>query len=127
LDSNPLAGQPQAGLWFGKTDDLWNFGKPKGYGGVWYQTEVKSGEISDPYLMAGFDEKSVHLYHDSKEQVEFVIQTDFMGNGDFRDFTTLSVKPGEYVHFEFPDAYSASWMKLKVDKKCKATAIINYN
>ena len=127
LDSNPLSGQPQAGLWFGKTDDLWNFGKPKGFGGVWYQSEVEANEESDPYLMTGFDKKSVHLYHNSSESVEFTIQTDFMGNGDFHNFTTLSVKPGEYVHYEFPDAYSASWMKLKVDKKCKATAIINYN
>ncbi len=34
-DRNLVAGQPQAGLWFGKTDDLWSFGKPSGSGGVW--------------------------------------------------------------------------------------------
>jgi hypothetical protein len=127
IDSNPLAGQPQAGLWFGKTDDLWDFGKPKGSGGVWYNTGVKENEISDPYLMTGFDKKSVHLYHDSGEAVDFTIQTDFMGNGDFRDFTTISVKPGEYVHYEFPDAYSANWMRFTVNKTCKATAIVQYN
>ncbi len=126
-DGNLLAGQPQAGLWFGKTDDLWSFGKPKGFGGVWYQTPVEAGEESDPYLMTGFDKKSVHLYHDSNETMVFTIQTDFMGNGDFHNFKTISVKPGEYVHYEFPDAYSASWMRLKVNEKCKATAIINYN
>ncbi len=126
-DRNPLAGQSQAGLWFGKTDDLWGFGKPKGYGGVWYQSPVVAGELSDPYLMNGFDKKSVHIYHDSAENVEFTIQTDFMGNGDFRDFKTMVVKPKEYLHYEFPDAYSAIWMRIKVSKKCKATAIINYN
>jgi hypothetical protein len=126
-DSNPLAGQPQAGLWFGKTDDLWALGKPKGYGGVWYDTQVVSGELSDPYLMNGFDKKSVHLCHDSKEVVQFTIQTDFMGNGDFHDYLTLTVKPGDYVHYEFPDAYSAIWMRIKVNKSCKSTAIINYN
>jgi hypothetical protein len=127
MDGNPLAGQPQAGLWFGKTDDLWSFGKPKGFGGVWYQSPVDAGEESDPYLMTGFDKKSVHLYHDINKNVEFTIQTDFMGNGDFQDYKTIVVKPGEYFHYEFPDAYSANWLKLKVDKKCKATAIINYN
>lgn len=126
-DRNPLAGQPQAGLWFGKTDDLWNFGKPKGFGGVWYQTEVSAGEKSDPYLMYGFDKKSVHLYHDSKETVEFTIQTDFMGNGDFRDFKTISVKPGEYINYEFPNAYSAIWMRFKISSNCKATAVVNYD
>jgi len=126
-DSNPLAGQPQAGLWFGKTDDLWNFGKPSGSGGVWYQTPVKTGELSDPYLMTGFDKKSVHFYHDSRESVEFTIETDFMGNGDFKKFHTISVKPDEYLHYEFPDAYSANWMRIKSSKACKATVLIIYN
>ena len=126
-DRNPLAGQPQAGLWFGKTDDLWSFGKAVGSGGVWYQTPVKAGDWSDPYLMTGFDKKSVHLCHDSNETVDFTIQTDFMGNGDFYDFKTISVKPGEYVHYEFPDAYSANWMRFKTGKNCKATAIVHYN
>ena len=127
IDSNPLAGQPQAGLWFGKTDDLWSFGKPKGFGGVWYQTQVEAGEKSDPYLMTGFDKKSVHLYHDANETIEFTIQTDFMGNGDFKDFNIIPVEPGEYVHFEFPASYSAQWMRFVISKSCKATAIVNYN
>ncbi len=126
-DRNPLSGQPQVGLWFGKTDDLWNFGKPTGTGGVWYQTEVNKGEPSDPYLMNGFDKKSLHLYHDASEAVEFTVETDFMGTGDFRTFRKISVKPGEYIHYEFPDAYSAQWMRLHVDKKCEATAIVIYN
>ncbi|MCC5931424.1 MAG: hypothetical protein JJU28_19410 [Cyclobacteriaceae bacterium] len=126
-DRNPLAGQPQAGLWFGKTDDLWSFGKATGTGGVWYNTSVSTGEYSDPYLMTGFDKKSVHLYHNSKEPVRFTIETDFMGNGDFRKFHSIDVKPGEYVHYEFPDAYSAHWLRLVTNKNCSATAIIIYN
>lgn len=31
-DTNPLGGQPMAGLWLGKTDDLWHFGGPQGWG-----------------------------------------------------------------------------------------------
>ncbi len=126
-DRHRLAGQPQAGLWFGKTDDLWSFGKPTGIGGVWYQTQVAENEHSDPYLMHGFDKKSVHLYHDSDEDIEFTIQTDFMGNGDFRIYKTITVKPGEYVNYIFPDAYSAHWMRLSVSKGCRATAVVIYN
>jgi hypothetical protein len=42
-DNNPVGGQPQSGIWFGKTDDLWRFGKPQGWGGVWRSTAVKAG------------------------------------------------------------------------------------
>ena len=46
-DTNPFVGQPQANLWFGKTDDLWRFGgKPAGWGGPWWDTEVDEGETS---------------------------------------------------------------------------------
>lgn len=42
-DSNPFVGQPQANLWFGKTDDLWHFGgKPAGIGGPWWDTAVEA-------------------------------------------------------------------------------------
>ncbi len=126
-DRNPLAGQPQAGLWFGMTDDLWKFGKPAGTGGVWYETRVKAYEYSDPYLMHGFDKKSVHLYHDAQEAVEFTIETDFMGDGNYRIYKTIGVKPGEYVNYNFPDAYSAHWMRLSVSKGCRATAVVIYN
>ena len=56
-DNNPVTGQSQSGLWFGKTDDLWSFGKPQGWGGVWRQDQVKANQASDPYLMTGFDQK----------------------------------------------------------------------
>lgn len=126
-DRNPLAGQPQAGLWFGKTDDLWAFGKPTGTGGVWYNTEINAGEISDPYLMYGFDKKSVHFYQDSDSAVEMTIETDFMGNGDFKVFKKIKVEPGEYIHYEFPESYSAHWMRLSADKSCNATAMVIYH
>jgi hypothetical protein len=43
-DNNPLGGQPQSGIWFGKTDDLWQWGKPAGWGGVWRRSAVKAGD-----------------------------------------------------------------------------------
>src|SRR3954469_16219778 len=66
-------GQPQSGLWFGSIDDLWKMGKPTGWGGPWWDDEVKAGEVSDPFLMTGFDKKVVHLSQDSSETATFRI------------------------------------------------------
>jgi hypothetical protein len=126
-DRNPLAGQPQAGLWFGITDDLWKFGKPTGSGGVWYETAVRANGPSDPFLMYGFDKKSVHLFHDAPETVDFTITTDFMGNGNYKKYKTITVRPGEYVNYIFPDGYSAYWMRISASRACRASAIIIYN
>lgn len=91
--------------------------------GDWHIIEKKS----DPYLMNGFDKKSIHLYHDADSPAQITIETDFMGNGDFQVYQNITVDPGAYVHFEFPEAYSAQWMRFSIDQSCNATAIINYN
>lgn len=126
LDRNPLAGQAQAGLWFGKTDDLWSFGKPSGSGGVWYETNVQEGEISDPYLMGGFDKKSLHLNHDANETAQFTVEVDVMGDGRWHTFKEFEVDSGEYLHYEFPSNYSAQWVRLRSDIGCNVTAYFIY-
>ncbi len=47
----------KTGLWVGAIDDLWELGKPVGSGGPWKDTAVKAGEVSDAYLMTGYDGK----------------------------------------------------------------------
>ncbi|MDR1745732.1 MAG: DUF4780 domain-containing protein [Tannerella sp.] len=127
LDINPLAGQPQAGLWFGKTDDLWSWGKPSGEGGVWNNDAVSANQPSDPYLMYGFDKKSLHLWHDNSSSVNFTIDADVVGDGNFHTYRKQTVAPGEYFHHEFPDGYSARWVRITADKDCKATAWFVYD
>jgi len=126
-DRNPLGGQPQAGLWFGKTDDLWAWGKPSGEGGVWYDDDVKANQPSDPYLMYGFDQKSLHIWHDQPIDIIFNIEVDVIGNGQFRSYTQKTVKSGEYMHHEFPAGFSARWVRITANKNCKATAWFIYN
>lgn len=97
-DNNPLAGEPQAGLWFGKTDDLWQFGKPKGWGGPWWDKQVAANQPSEPYLMTGFDQKVLHLTHDAPQNVEFRVEVDFLGNQTWKvydSFLARSKRGGE--------------------------------
>lgn len=126
-DANPLAGQPQAGLWFGKTDDLWSWGKATGEGGVWYDDDVTANQPSDPYLMYGFDQKSLHVWHNSSTDVTFNIEVDIIGNGTFNIYDKKTVKAGEYLHYEFPNGYNARWIRLTPSKSCKTTAWFIYN
>ena len=126
LDRNPLAGQPQAGLWFGVTDDLWSFGKPTGSGGVWYDSEIEANEYSDPFLMGGFDKKSVHLYHSSESTVLFTFEVDFIGDGNWHKYKTIEVPSDKYVYYEFHNSYSAQWIRVKADKNCEATVYFIY-
>lgn len=44
----------QSNLWFVRPEDLGSFGPPSGEGCVWLDESVKAGELSDPYLHAGY-------------------------------------------------------------------------
>jgi hypothetical protein len=123
---NLLAGEPQSALWFGKTDDLWSFGKPAGWGGPWRDTPVTAGEPSDPYLMTGFDRKVLHLAHGAAGPLAVRVEIDFLGDGSWRTYETLQVPAGGYVHHEFPVAFSAHWLRVTADRDCTATAYLTY-
>ncbi len=120
-------GQPQSGLWFGDIDDLWHMGKPAGWGGPWRETAVKAHEISDPFLMTGFDKKVLHLSHDNPGDVRFVVEVDFLGDGSWKRYTELNVPAKGYVHHEFPDGFSAHWARITAERACAATAWFMYN
>jgi hypothetical protein len=121
-------GQPQSGLWFGNIDDLWSMGKPKGWGGPWWETPVTPDEPSDPFLMTGFDKKSVHITQkDSEDEVRFTLEVDFLGNGSWQHYETWHVGEGRYLHHEFPDGFAAHWARMRVSLPCTATVYFHYN
>ena len=123
---NLQAAEPQSGLWFGRTDDLWNLGKPKGWGGPWWEDEVAAGVPSDPYLMTGFDKKVLHLSHDAEETVRFRVEVDFMGHGAWKTYQTVEVPASGYVPHVFADGFSAHWVRVTADTTCCATAQLHY-
>jgi hypothetical protein len=121
-------GQPQSGLWFGNLDDLWRMGKPAGWGGPWWRTPVKASEVSDPFLMTGFDKKVVHIAQEGHEPVTFSLEVDFLGDGSWKPYQSFRLGGGQgYVHHEFPDGFSAHWVRVRVDRDCVATVYFLYN
>ena len=124
MDNNVITGQAQSGLWFGKTDDLWSFGKPQGWGAVWRNDTVFDQAVSDPYLMTGFDKKILHLIlHDTEDKaVKFILQADITGTAGHRgmeDWVTvesfeLPMSSGDRYNFNsrLLSDFSAHWVRL---------------
>ncbi len=106
----------------GGVDDLWQFGKARGVGGPWFESQVKAGVPSDAYLATGYDKKRAVLSHTSAAPVKFRVEADFTCNGDWREVTALEVKPGEKLEHKFPDAFGAYWLRVVADRDTTATA-----
>ncbi len=120
-------GQPQSGLLFQNIDDLWNYGKPTGWGAVWQDEAVHANAVSDPFLMTGFDKKMVHLMNKGAQAVEFIIEVDVLGNEEWHTYKSITVEPNGYTHHEFPDGYSAHWVRVKAREASTVTVQFVYN
>ncbi|MEK7953519.1 hypothetical protein [Luteolibacter soli] len=114
----------KAALWAGAIDDIWKMGKPRGQGGPWKDTNVKAGAVSDPYLMTGYDKKSLTLACDKDSVVSAEI--DLTGDGNWVAFRRFEVIAGKPLAYEFPDAFSAYWIRFKCEQDTKATAQLDY-
>ena len=121
-----IFGNADAKLWFGAIDDLWKLGKARGQGGPWKDTAVKANEPSDPYLMTGYDQKTLTLSHDAKQPVEFIVEVDFYADGQWHEYQRLTVEPGKPLTHEFPAGYAAHWLRVKTSADCTATAQCHY-
>ncbi|MBI5687246.1 MAG: hypothetical protein HZC54_19405 [Verrucomicrobia bacterium] len=113
-------------LWAGTVDDLWQFGKPRGVGGPWKDTAVKANEPSDPYLMTGYDQKSLTLSHDVAGKVSMRVEVDISGTGQWVTYRSFDVPAGKKLKHTFPAEFAAYWVRVVANRDAKATAAFIY-
>jgi hypothetical protein len=111
-------------LWAGVIDDLWQLGKPRGEGGVWKESKVKANVPSDPYLMTGFDKKSASLQ--SSVAAQITLEIDIDGTGLWMPCQMFSLKAGTPLQYDFPEGFSAYWVRAVSSVDTTATVMFKY-
>ncbi|MFC6101390.1 hypothetical protein [Olivibacter domesticus] len=122
-----LSQDKQAAVWVGAIDDLWKLGKPTGHGGPWAQTDVKAGKASDPYLIGFYDKKSLKLSHKAASEVNFTVEVDPGGEGNWMTYQKITVKPNETFNYHFPASFQGRWIRFRSNQDCIATAFLTYD
>ncbi|MDD4515027.1 hypothetical protein [Massilibacteroides sp.] len=116
----------KAAVWAGVIDDLWTLGKPVGEGGPWVESGVKQGIPSDPYLISFYDKKTLTLSHNGSKTVNFTIEVDPTGNGDWMEYLVIPVEAGKKQVHQFPDSFQARWIRFVSDTDVNATTWLDY-
>ena len=116
----------KAAVWLGVVDDLWSLGKPIGVGGPWKNTTVQPGVASDPYLLTGYDRKTVTLSHTSAAPVRFRVEVDLTGTGQWVNYRSFDVPAGQALAHAFPAAYQAYWLRVVAESATTATVWLDY-
>lgn len=113
-------------LWLGVSDDLWSFGKPVGEGGPWKSTSVKANQPSEPFLMTGYDDKTLRLSHGNRAPLRIRVEVDITGMGVWVEYQTLDVAAGRNLDHRFPRGFNAYWLRTVAMDDAVATATLIY-
>ena len=111
-------------LWAGAVDDVWKLGKPRGHGGPWKDTKVEAGEVSDPYLVTGYDEKTLVLSSDAA--VGITLEIDLTGDGNWQPYRTFDLEAGKETTHRFPDEFAAYWLRFRSAGAATLSAQLSY-
>ncbi len=114
----------KAALWLGAIDDLWKLGKPTGTGGPWFNSPVKKGAPSDPYLMTGYDKKTLTLSAETATTI--TAEIDITGNDDWHTGRTWQVTPDSPVTETLPEAFQAYWIRFTSSADTTVSAQLIY-
>lgn len=126
IQGNPLTGQPQSNLWFGKKTDFLDWGPATGYGAIWLNDSLSAQQISEPYLFAGFDQRMAHIINHSPQSLSLVVQIDEKGNNQWSDLQTVRLEGNEYKNVIFPKEMKGEWIRLKTLTDGKVTFALHY-
>ncbi|MBQ1345545.1 MAG: hypothetical protein IIY62_04205 [Kiritimatiellae bacterium] len=112
--------QSNSSLWFLDPADLDGFGPAIGRGAVWQEEDVKAGQVSDPYLLDGFDRRMLFVAGD----LEAAIEIDVKGDGAWTRVADFTVAACNGVSL---DNLRGAWIRLVALKDAKkVTAFFNY-
>ena len=120
-------GQSNSSLWFVDPNEFDTFGPAIGRGAVWQGEDVKKGAVSDPYMLAGFDKRT--LYVSSKTRFAFDIEVDDKGDGNWRrvDWGGASSAAGHQVVIVPLELEKGEWVRLVAQNDAEdVTAFFNY-
>ncbi len=113
-------------LWVGVIDDLWKFGKPTGFGGPWKETSVEPDSPSDPYLLTGFDKKTLTVANDGNSSASITVQVDIDGTGTWVNYKTFDLAAVESITENLASDFAAYWLRAVSNTKTIATVQLQY-
>ncbi len=115
--SSPLAGRVHSNFLFVEKDQVDDYGgPPAGFGGVWLNETVTAGQFSDPLLVAGFQKRTLHLAHGANVPIQFTIEMDAAGDGNWTRYKTVTVGTNGYAYDLLPATFAAPWLRFAVDQ-----------
>jgi hypothetical protein len=119
-------GQSNSNLWFTSLEKPDQLGPNTAEGAVWISEDIKAGTISEPFLFAGWDNRSAWIKNEGNKDVLFTLEVDEKGNNTWKTLKTISVNAGQSANIAFSMADKGEWIRVKTDQTSKVTVHFSY-
>ena len=113
----PGAGQSHSNLWF--TDpSLPDLNAPiDAYGSIYQADSVKASVPSEPYLFAGWTNRTIWAKNHAEQSIVLTIEVDLLGNGKWTAIKQFELKPGSTTQLAFPANQPGEWLRVRTNKE----------
>ncbi len=118
-------GQSNSNLWFTSPEKPDELGPNTASGAVWLKEEINTGEISEPFLFAGWPLRSAWIQNSGTKEAAFVFEIDRLGTNKWETLKTVALKAGAAENIEFVAEEMGEW--IRVVAKSNTIATINFN
>jgi len=120
-------GQSNSNLWFTSLEKPGLLGPNTSEGAVWLSENIIANRFSEPFLFAGWENRSSWIKNEGNQNINFTFETDLNGDNTWKALMTVPVKAGESVNIVFNANQKGEWIRISPDKTTKATAQFWYS
>ncbi|MBC7920992.1 MAG: hypothetical protein H7Z75_07850 [Ferruginibacter sp.] len=119
-------GQSNSNLWFTALNVPDQLGPNTAEGAVWLNEAVKADETSEPFLFAGWANRSAWVQNNGEEEVTLTFEVDKTGTGAWVTLQTTTVGGRSSAQVAFAPDASGEWIRLKSSKAANLSAHFSY-
>ncbi len=119
--------QSNSNLWFTALDQPDKLGPTTAGGSVWLSEEVLINQPSEPFLFAGWENRSAWVINEGEKPASFKFEIDKQGNGDWSTLkTTTELQPKASAYIAFSSEEQGEWIRVVPMVTTKATVHFSY-
>lgn len=116
-------GQSQSNLWFVDPATPDQLGPATAEGAVWIRDPVKIGDVSEPFLFAGWENRGAYFVNGGDAPMTFALEVDEKGNGEWKKLRDVKLGANDSTWTEFSAAEAGEWIRVKAARDCAAATV----
>lgn len=119
-------GQSNSNLWFTSLDKPDLLGPNTASGAVWLAEAVQPSQPSEPFLFAGWPNRSAWIHNSGNYGTEFQFEVDRDGSGKWEPYQSIFVEGNKSANLSFAAEDSGEWIRVIVNVPTVATVNFSY-